>query len=82
MTEDGIKGYLRDRHLGSDEKIDKLKFGVGNTCVPSISCAGLSVRMDLSLTGITGSNSAFVRMSSSSRIHLSSGRSSRLAPRD
>lgn len=80
MTEEGIKGYLRDRHLGSNEQIDELKFGVGNTYVQPISSTGLS--MDLSLTGITGSSSAFVTTSSSSRIHLSSVRSSRLAPRD
>ncbi|KAK7736341.1 hypothetical protein SLS63_003318 [Diaporthe eres] len=30
MTEDGIKGYLKERHLGDDEQIDKLQFGVGN----------------------------------------------------
>lgn len=33
MTEDGIKGYLKDRHLGDDEEIDKLHFGVGNKYV-------------------------------------------------
>lgn len=31
MTEDGIKGYLKDRHLGDDEQIDKLEFGVGSS---------------------------------------------------
>lgn len=33
MTEDGIKGYLKERHLGDDEQIDKLHFGVGNEYV-------------------------------------------------
>lgn len=33
MTEDGIKGYLKDRHLGDDDQIDKLEFGVGNQYV-------------------------------------------------
>lgn len=33
MTEDGIKGYLKERHLGDDEQIDKLQFGVGNKYV-------------------------------------------------
>ncbi|KAH8773592.1 hypothetical protein F5883DRAFT_641578 [Diaporthe sp. PMI_573] len=30
MTDDGIKEYLKDRHLGDDKQIDKLEFGVGN----------------------------------------------------
>ncbi|KAK2608051.1 hypothetical protein N8I77_006688 [Diaporthe amygdali] len=30
MTEEGIKGYLKDRHLGSEEQIEELVFEVGN----------------------------------------------------
>ncbi|KAG6360906.1 hypothetical protein INS49_011974 [Diaporthe citri] len=29
-TLEDVFGYLRDRHLGDDEQIDKLQFGVGN----------------------------------------------------
>lgn len=45
MTEDGIKGYLRDRHLGDDEQIDKLHFGVGNKYVSTTSLAELQLRV-------------------------------------
>lgn len=81
MTEDGIKGYLKERHLGDDEQIDKLQFGVGNKYV-SMHLVGRALVTRKLLTSITGSSSASVTMSSSSRIRLSSGRSSRLARRD
>lgn len=81
MTEEGIKGYLKDRHLGDDEQIEKLQFGVGNKYV-STHRIGRALVTRGYLTSITDSSSVFVTMSSSSRIHLSSVRSSRLAPRE